>query len=111
MSSKVTIGMDMPEDKNRNELIAKQFGMSSIQLSNVHVPRYVLQCLSAEVARRYKVLPVSKTEAGITVALGDPMDFDTLDSLRYLLKQNIEGVYCNPKDLAEAINLNYGDET
>jgi type IV pilus assembly protein PilB len=50
-----------------------------------------------EVARRYKVVPVYKNENTLTVALSDPLDVDTLDSLRYLLKCNVEGVVAPPR--------------
>jgi general secretion pathway protein E/type IV pilus assembly protein PilB len=63
-----------------------------VSLRDVQLPPELRDTIPEEVARRYRVVPVQKTEDTLTVALSDPLDMDVLDSLRYLLKCQVEAV-------------------
>ena len=91
--------------------LAGQFGMDMINLTGLDIPREVLDMVPGEVAQRYKVVPVFKNENVLTVALGDPLDVDTLDGLRYVLKSNVEGVVAPPEQIEKALANYYGRAT
>jgi len=91
--------------------LASQFGMETITLQGLDIPREVLDMVPGDVAQRYKVVPVFKNENVLTVALGDPLDVDTLDGLRYVLKCNVEGVVAPPEEIEKAIANYYGRAT
>ena len=91
--------------------LAGQFGMETITLTGLDIPREVLDMVPGDVAQRYKVVPVFKHESILTVALGDPLDVDTLDGLRYVLKCNVEGVVAPPEEIEKAIANYYGRAT
>ena len=91
--------------------LAGQFGMETISLTGLDIPREVLDMVPGDVAQRYKVVPVFKNENVLTVALGDPLDVDTLDGLRYVLKCNVEGVVAPPEEIEKAIANYYGRAT
>ena len=91
--------------------LAGQFGMETITLTGLDIPREVLDMVPGDVAQRYKVVPVFKYESILTVALGDPLDVDTLDGLRYVLKCNVEGVVAPPEEIEKAIANYYGRAT
>ena len=91
--------------------LAGQFGMETITLTGLDIPREVLDMVPGDVAQRYKVVPVFKHESILTVAIGDPLDVDTLDGLRYVLKCNVEGVVAPPEEIEKAIANYYGRAT
>ncbi len=91
--------------------LASQFGMEMISLTGLDIPREVLDMVPGDVAQRYKVVPVFKNENILTVAIGDPLDVDTLDGLRYVLKSNVEGVVAPPEEIEKAIANYYGRAT
>ncbi len=91
--------------------LAGQFGMETISLQGLDIPREVLDMVPGDVAQRYKVVPVFKNDNVLTVALGDPLDVDTLDGLRYVLKCNVEGVVAPPEEIEKAIANYYGRAT
>ena len=91
--------------------LAGQFGMETITLQGLDIPREVLDMVPGDVAQRYKVVPVFKHENVLTVAIGDPLDVDTLDGLRYVLKCNVEGVVAPPEEIEKAIANYYGRAT
>ncbi|OQA29527.1 MAG: Type II secretion system protein E [Verrucomicrobia bacterium ADurb.Bin345] len=87
--------------------LASQFGMEMITLTGLDIPQEVLDLVPGEVARRYKIVPVFKNESVLTVALSDPLDVETLDSLRYVLKCNVEGVVAPADEIETALNHYY----
>ncbi|MGD9873520.1 MAG: type II secretion system ATPase GspE [Kiritimatiellia bacterium] len=87
--------------------LAYQFGMETVSLSNVEVTQEVIDSVPNKIARRYKIVPVYKNDNTLTVALSDPLDVETLDSLRYLLKCNVEGVVAPAEEIEVALNHYY----
>jgi general secretion pathway protein E/type IV pilus assembly protein PilB len=91
-------------------VLASRFGMEMVSLVNLSIPSEVIASVPVNVARKYRVVPVSKHENLITVAIGDPLEVDTLDNLRYVLKCDIEGVVASPVEIAVALDRYYQTE-
>ena len=87
--------------------LASQFGMDTVTLGGVAVEKEVVDLLPAKIARRYHVVPLYQAENTLTVAVGDPFDVETLDSLRYLLKMNVEGVVALPEEIDISLDRYY----
>jgi len=91
-------------------VLSSRFGMEMISLVNLHIPPEAISAVSVDIARKYKVMPVSKHDNVLTIAIGDPLEVDTLDSLRYLLKCDIEGVVALPAEITVALDRYYATE-
>jgi type II secretion system protein E len=88
--------------------LAAQAHMDWIDLSSMAVPPEVIKQIRGEDARRFKVVPVGFGESGLTVAIGDPLDIDTIDGLSFLLQREIELVCTSPQKIREALIKYYG---
>ena len=66
-------------------VIADQFGLKYVSIDPSAMDPEVGKTLDAELAHKYGVVPVMKEADTLTVALSDPMGFDAVDSLRYVL--------------------------
>jgi type IV pilus assembly protein PilB len=88
--------------------LASQAHMDWIDISSIVIPPGVIKQLRAEDARRFKVIPVAFGEGGLIVAVGDPLDIDTIDSLSFLLQREIELVCTSPEKIREALIKYYG---
>src|SRR3954454_22871891 len=88
--------------------LAAQAHMDWIDLSSVNVSAEVIKQIRAEDARRFKVVPVGFGETGLMVAVSDPLDIDTIDSLSFLLQREIELVCSSPEKIREALIKYYG---
>jgi type IV pilus assembly protein PilB len=91
-----------------SKALAAQFGLDTINLSDYRVPDDVVALVPRHVARRYKVVPVYRHDNTLTVAISDPLDMETVDSLRYILKMNVEPVVASKEDIAASIDRYYG---
>jgi len=89
-------------------LLSAEYGMDTFDFTDYKVPPDVLELVPADIARRYKVVPVMMSGGTLIVALSDPTDLDALDSLRYVLKMDIDGVIAPRSQITEVLNKNYG---
>lgn len=91
--------------------LAGQFGMEVVSLEGLELTPQIRDMVPEDVARRYRVVPVYRNEDALTVAMSDPLDFDTLDTLRYVLKCNVQGVVSPRRDVKKALDRYYAMES
>ena len=65
--------------------IADQFGLKYCHINAEAISEEATKALSVDIAKKYGVVPVVASEDAVTVALLDPMGYDAIDSLRYVL--------------------------
>ena len=65
--------------------IADLFGLKYCHIAPEAIDPAVVQDIPGDIARKYCVVPVVADSDSITVALADPMGYDAIDSLRYVL--------------------------
>ena len=95
-------------DADVSRSLAAQAQMDWIDLSTRVIPQDVIAQIRAEDARRFKVIPVGYGESGLIVAVSDPLDIDTIDSLSFLLQREIELVCSSPDKIRQALIKYYG---
>jgi type II secretion system protein E len=95
-------------DADVSRSLAAQAHMDWVDLSAKVIPPDVINQIRAEDARRFKVIPVGHGESGLIVAVSDPLDIDTIDSLSFLLQREIELVCASPEKIRQALIKYYG---
>jgi type II secretion system protein E len=89
--------------------VAANAAMDFVSLDGVVVPPDVTALLPADVARRYRAVPVATTELGaVVVAVDDPLNFDTLDSVQAVLQREVEFLCTTPDSMKAALLKYYG---
>jgi len=89
------------------EIVAKDCGME-FQSMIEHVDEDVLATIPPTESRRYHALPLRRLPSGLRIAIPDPLDFETLDALRYLLKTDLEPVVVPLAKIDDAIVRFFG---
>jgi len=87
---------------------ASHFGAEVVNLGEMRLTDDVLAAIPRHIAKKYRVVPVYKHDGSITVALSDPSDLDTIDSLNHLLHGQIEVRVASDEDIEAALNKYYG---
>ena len=71
------------------ETLASNAGIPFVDLAGFHFDPSVILTVSEDVARRYRAIPVSDDGMYLTVAVADPLDFETLDSLPHVIGREL----------------------
>ena len=79
-----------------------------VDLSQILVRPEIIDLLPREKAYRYQAIPISLNDGVLVVAMSDPLNFDTVDNLRFLLKREIEMVCATPEQIKQALVKYYG---
>ena len=82
--------------------------MPSIDLAHFEIDPAVIKVVPGEVARKYGVLPVNKTGATLTIAMGDPTNVFAMDDIKFMTGYNVEPVVASEIALRKAIDKHYG---
>jgi type IV pilus assembly protein PilB len=90
------------------ETLSQQFGVPSIDLANFEIDPSVIKIVPGDVARKYGVLPVNKTGATLTIAMGDPTNVFAMDDIKFMTGYNVEPVVASEVALRKAIEKHYG---
>ena len=89
---------------------AAQFGAEVVHLANLKIEDDIISIVPRDIARKYRVIPVYKTEGKVAVAIADPSDLNTIDSLTHLLSSEIELRVASETDIEAALTKYYGGE-
>ncbi|MBR2434163.1 MAG: Flp pilus assembly complex ATPase component TadA, partial [Lentisphaeria bacterium] len=96
------------EQSDMMAMLAQQYGLETLDLTGYEIPEEVLASVPAEVVRQYKVVPVMLHDDVLTIAMSDPTDMETLDSLRYVLNRDVEAVISPIEQIQKVIDQHYG---
>ncbi len=87
--------------------LSKQYGIPSVNLSEVEVDSKVLKLIPAEVAQKYQILPIGRTGATLTLAMVDPSNVFAIDDVKFMTGYNVEAVVASDTSMKAAINKYY----
>lgn len=90
--------------------IAEEHGLEYIDLAETTIPPSAVELVPESVARENVVMPMSEDEGTLKVIMYDPLDFETVDKLQFILNRKV-GVSLAPREsILEAINRYYGQQ-
>ena len=91
--------------------VADQFGLKYCHVNADAINHDVVKTIPADIAKKYGVVPVVADEDSITVALSDPMGYDAIDSLRYVLHGlDVQAVIAPRAEVNAAMAKIYAEE-
>ena len=92
------------------QLLGAEYGMDTYDFdhASAKVPTEVITLVPRDVAFRYKTVPISFANGILRVAIADPTDIETIDSIRYLLKMEVEPVISTKRQIEQALGSYYG---
>ena len=100
------IRMGAVEENTVAAAAAAHAGMQFVDLEEVEFSPELLQTIPDEHARRFYAVPVGFVDNKLAVAVSDPMNFETIDSMPHVMGQEIEFM-CAAPDQIETILIEY----
>ena len=79
------ISLNLVNDDNIAETLATNSGMEYVDIRKMDVDPSVASNVPADTAVRFGIVPIAEGNGQLVVAVTDPLDFDSLDSVRHVL--------------------------
>jgi general secretion pathway protein E len=89
--------------------LSHQLGLPIAQLSGAPPEAPELEGLSARFLRQALVFPLSIDEGALTLAMADPLDFETINAVQNASKLEIRPQFAAEQDILDAIDRYYSD--
>lgn len=83
--------------------------MGQVDLGSFAPSSEVLSSVPPDLVKKHRIIPVSKDDQTLTVAIGDPMAFDTLAALQASVRMEVIGVVAEPDAIEKKIQEFYPD--
>ncbi len=91
--------------------LSKQWGVPAINLSDYKIDPALLKIIPYEVARKYRIMPVARVGATLTIAMSDPSNVFVIDDIKFMTGYNVEVVVSGESAIINAINNYYKGKT
>ncbi len=96
------------QDDEITALLSKQYGVPSISLGQFEIDPAVIKLVPGDTARKYQIVPLSRSGATLTIAMTDPTNVFAMDDVKFMTGYNVEPVVASETGVAEAIEKYYG---
>jgi len=100
--------MGLASEEVIQSALAQQLSIPYVRLSEMEIPRDVIQKVPAKIVTHYHLIPIGRSDGVLRVAVSDPLDMHTLDDLRLVLGTDVEPVISTRDEIEKAIKRYYG---
>ena len=101
------VAMGYVSEAQLTEVLARQFQVEAVDLSDVEVDPKILRLVPPEFASKHLVFPLRRVGRTLTVAMADPTDLNVVDDLKFITRFDIEPVVAGEYSLRQAIERHY----
>ena len=98
-------------EKDLMSVLSQGLGIPPISLSRFKIDPELIKLIPREVANKYQIVPVSRVGNMLTVAMSDPLNIFAIDDLRAITKLDIGIIIAFQKEVQDAIEQYYGENT
>ncbi len=106
---KVAVRMNLVKEDQVMKALGEQLGMKVVKLADVTIPAELTELVNESMATAYKIVPISqnKKDKSLTVAMAEPQNPSTIDSLKMFLSTEVKGAISTEPDVMAAIERLY----
>jgi len=106
---KVAVRMGVVREDQVLRALGEQLGMKVVKLADMTIPQEAIDAVNESMATAFKVVPVAvgRKDKAVTVAMAEPQNPATLDSLRSFLGVDVKGVIASEQEVTQKLEELY----
>ena len=89
------------------QCFSSQYDLPVIDLDKTNITPEITSLIPVQLVKMHHILPVSKDNGVITIAVSSPPDLGFIDNLRFMLNADFKCVLATPDSIKKAINKYY----
>jgi type IV pilus assembly protein PilB len=103
----VLVDLHLVTEHQLVQTLAVQLGYKAVELHSVNIDPEVILLIPEHLARKHQVIPIAFEDRSITVAMGDPLDFECIRDLSFYTGYGIIPVLTTRREILEAVEHEY----
>jgi len=109
--SDIIVELKFMKESDLISVLSQGLGFPLIDLKRFKINSEIVALLPADIARHYQIIPVSKMEDTITLAMADPLNIFAIDHVQLFTGFKINPIISSANELLQTIELYYPDAT
>jgi len=101
------VKMGFVKDDQITALLSKQYGVPSINLAQFKLDPTIIKLVPNETARKYQIIPLSRSGSTLTIAMTDPTNVFAMDDIKFMTGYTVEPVVASEIAITEAVEKYY----
>src|SRR5205809_205055 len=101
------VKMGFVKDEQITTLLSKQYGVPSINLAQFKIDPTIVKLVPTETARKYQVIPLSRSGSTLTIAMTDPTNVFAMDDIKFMTGYTVEPVVASEVAITDAVEKYY----
>jgi hypothetical protein len=106
----IIVELEFAGEEDIARVISEKMGVPYMNLFEPELAPEVIKLLKADMAKKFGVVPVKKEANALVLAMSDPMDFETMDNVRFITGLTIKPVLAMGAEIKDAIRKYYDGE-
>ena len=104
----VDLGAVASEDEVTS-FVGKHLKIGALRLSDVELNPEIVKLIPLDIARKFKVIAISKIGRTLLVAISDPNNIYVLDAIKFITGCNVQPAIAPEKEIEKSIEQYYSD--
>jgi type IV pilus assembly protein PilB len=101
------VKMGFVKDEQVTALLSKQYGVPAITLAQFKIDPTIVKLVPPETARKYQIIPLSRSGSTLTIAMTDPTNVFAMDDIKFMTGYTVEPVVSSEVAITDAIEKYY----
>src|SRR4249919_3007286 len=101
------VKMGFVKDEQITALLSKQYGVPAINLAQFKIDLTIVKLVPTETARKYQIIPLSRSGSTLTIAMTDPTNVFAMDDIKFMTGYTVEPVVASEVAITDAIEKYY----
>jgi type IV pilus assembly protein PilB len=101
------VKMGFVKDEQVTSLLSKQYGVPAINLNQFKIDPTIVKLVPTETARKYQIIPLSRSGSTLTIAMTDPTNVFAMDDIKFMTGYTVEPVVASEVAITDAIEKYY----
>ncbi|MEK7829059.1 MAG: type II secretion system protein GspE, partial [Deltaproteobacteria bacterium] len=76
-------------EKDLTTFLSRQYGIPSVDLAATEIDTEIIKLIPEDVAKKYQVIPISRTGSTLIMAMADPSNIFAIDDIKFLTGYNV----------------------
>ncbi|MBM2834824.1 MAG: gspE 1, partial [Candidatus Brocadiaceae bacterium] len=89
------------------QFFSSQYDLPVIDLDKANIAPEIINLIPLQLVKKHNIVPVSKDNGVITIAVSSPPDLGFIDNLRFMFNADFKCVLTTPENIKKAINKYY----
>lgn len=103
----ILVSLRYVTNKQIMQALSEHLGLEIVNIEDMEIPGTIINLVPHAIAHLYRIVPISIKDNTLTIVQEDPLNFETIDDLRLILKYSIKPVICSKDAVIRALEKYY----